>query len=186
MTSAALTYVRHAMAPVVEGVRPSEWHLDDAGRESAWTTAAGLELDAPIGALVASTEPKAMATAEAIAECWGATATPEPRLREATRPWIGPGYRAMAHRYLRGEALDGWEPHAELAGRVQAAVDDAVGRADGVPVVVVSHGLALAIHLGERLGRAFDRESFCSGLTFPDAWVLDERSELHRSRAQLS
>ena len=37
------------------------------------------------------------------------------------------------------------------------------------------HGLALSIHLGDRLGADFDRESFWSRLAFPDAWALDHR-----------
>jgi hypothetical protein len=59
-------------------------------------------------------------------------------------------------------------------------VDDARARAGGRPVVVVTHGLALSIHLGDVLGADFDRESFWSRLAFPDAWVLDD-GVLHRS-----
>jgi broad specificity phosphatase PhoE len=181
VTRAPITYVRHAMPHVEEGVHPSEWHLDAAGRAAAAAGADGLEIEGGIGVLVTSTEPKAQETAAAIAARWGAATEAEPRLREATRPWIGPGYRAMAHRYLRGDPLEGWEAHAALAERVRGAVDDAIGRAGGRQVVVVSHGLALAVHLGERLGPVFDRESFWSGLAFPDAWVLDENLVLHRS-----
>ena len=49
-----------------------------------------------------------------------------------------------------------------------------------VSSVVVSHGLALAGHLGDRLGAEFDRESCWSRLAFPDAWALDG-DVLHRS-----
>lgn len=176
-----ITYVRHAMAVLDDGVHPSEWHLDDAGRAAAWIWAGRLEIGAGIGALVSSTEPKARETAEAIAERWSATVDQDPRLREAQRPWIGPGYRAIAHRYLRGEQPAGWEPHAEVAARIAAAVREALARAGDGPVVVVSHGLALAVHLGDRLGADFDRESFWSRLAFPDAWALGPDAVLHRS-----
>ena len=53
--------------------------------------------------------------------------------------------------------------------------------ASGAPVVVVTHGLILSIHLGDRLGADFDRESFWSRLAFPDAWALDADDTLHRS-----
>lgn len=176
-----ITYVRHAMAVLDDGVHPSEWHLDDEGRVAARVWAGRLEIGAGIGVLVSSTEPKALETAEAIADRWSAAVHEDPRLREAQRPWIGPGYRAIAHRYLRGEQPEGWEPHAAVAERMAAAVRDAVARAGDGPVVVVSHGLALSVHLGDRLGADFDRESFWSRLAFPDAWALGADDVLHRS-----
>lgn len=183
MDVAPITYVRHAMAVQAEGVHPTDWHLDDLGRADAVRLAQRLEVAPAIGCLVSSTEPKALETAEAIGARWGTAAVPDERLREAVRPWIGPGYRAVAHRYLRGELPEGWEPHAQVEARVAAAVADARRRAGGGPVVVVSHGLALALHLGDRLGADFDRESFWSGLAFPDAWALDDAGTLHRPLA---
>ncbi|MFL6206960.1 MAG: histidine phosphatase family protein [Acidimicrobiales bacterium] len=180
MTAAPITYVRHAMPRVEDGVDSAHWHLDDATRASARAWAERLEVGPGIAALVTSTEPKALETAAAIAERWPTEVHEDDRLREAVRPWIGTGYRAMAHAYLRGEPLDGWEPHGEVATRVGAAVRAAQEAAAGGPVVIVGHGLALSIHLGDQLGADFDRESFWSRLAFPDAWVLD-RGELHRS-----
>jgi broad specificity phosphatase PhoE len=168
------------MATLDDGMHPSEWHLDEAASAAAEVWAGRLEADDGIGALVSSTEPKALETAAAIARRWGSEVVEEPRLREAQRPWIGPGYRAVAHRYLRGELPDGWEPHAAVAERMAAAVADACARAGEGHPVVVSHGLALSVHLGDRLGRDFDRETFWSRLAFPDAWALDG-DVLHRS-----
>lgn len=184
MDVSPITYVRHSMAVPEQSVHPTSWHLDDRGRVDAARLAARLEVAPVIGALVTSTEPKALETAEAIGARWEATVVADERLREAIRPWIGPGYRAVVHRYLRGELPDGWEPHHDVADRVAASVADATTAAAGRPVVVVSHGLALAVHLGERLGAAFDRESFWSGLTFPDAWALDIAGMLHRPLAR--
>src|SRR5688500_5376908 len=164
-----ITYVRHAMAVPAEGLHPTLWHLDDAGRADAARMADRLEVAPAIGRLVASTEPKSLETAEAIAARWGSELVVDERLREAVRPWIGPGYRAVVHRYLRGELPDGWEPHDDVASRVADAVGDAVAAAGDRPVVVVRHGLALALDLGERLGRDFDRESFWSSPAFHDA-----------------
>lgn len=179
-TAAPVTYVRHAMAVAVEGVHPTEWELDRTGIESAAALAERLEVGDGVGALVSSTEPKAIGTATAIAERWAVDVAADDRLREAVRPWIGPGYRAMVHRYLRGERLEGWEAHAEVAARTAAAVADARARAGGRPLVVVSHGLALSIHLGDRLGAGFEPEQFWSSLAFPDAWALDDSGVLHR------
>lgn len=180
MAVAPITYVRHAMAVQADGVHPTAWRLDGGGRADAARLAARLEVAPAIGCLMSSTEPKALETAEAIAEQWGAMLVPDDRLREAVRPWIGPGYRAVVHRYLRGDLPEGWEPHEEVEVRVAACVADAAVAAGEQPVVVVSHGLALALHLGDRLGRDFDRETFWSSLAFPDAWALDEAGMLHR------
>jgi broad specificity phosphatase PhoE len=177
---APITYVRHAMAVPIEGVHPTEWALDDEGRASAAALADRLEVGEGIGALVSSTEPKALATAEAIGVRWEVDVLADARLREAVRPWIGPGYRAVVHRYLRGERPEGWEPHLEVAARTAAAVRDAMAVAGPRPVVVVSHGLALALHLGDRLGPGFEPEQFWSSLAFPDAWALDRADVLHR------
>jgi broad specificity phosphatase PhoE len=180
MAGAPITYVRHAMPVVEEGVDSARWHLDEGSRHHARAWADRLEVGEGIAVLVSSTEPKALETAAAIADRWPAEVRGDDRLREATRPWIGTGYRAMAHGYLRGEQHEGWEPQEAVAARFAAAVHDAQGVAAGGPVVVVTHGLALAMHLGDRLGPDFDRESFWSRLAFPDAWVLDG-DVLHRS-----
>lgn len=184
MVISPITYVRHSMPVPEQSVHPTAWHLDDRSRADAARLAERLEVAPVIGALVTSTEPKAIETAEAIAARWDVMVVADDRLREAIRPWIGSGYRAVAHRYLRGEVPDGWEPHNEVAARMAASVADATRAAADRPVVVVSHGLALAVHLGERLGVAFDRESFWSGLTFPDAWALDAAGVLHRPLAR--
>lgn len=64
----------------------------------------------------------------------------------------------------------------DAAGRVIAVVAQASIPAGRRPGVIVSHGLSLATHLGQRLGDRFDREPFGSGLTFPDAWASTTRA----------
>lgn len=181
MPTPPITYVRHAMPVVEEGVDSTEWHLDDATRTHTEAWADRLEVGDTIGVLVASTEPKAVETAEAIAVRWPAEIHTDDRVREVRRPWIGTGYRAMAHRYLRGEQHEGWEAHDAVEERMHLAVAEAISRSEGRSVVVVTHGLAMSLHLGQRLGGDFDRESFWSRLAFPDAWVLEGDGVLHRS-----
>jgi broad specificity phosphatase PhoE len=181
MPGRPVTYVRHAMPAVEEGVDSTRWHLDDATRAHAEVWADRLEVGEGIARLITSTEPKAVETAEAIARRWPAEVVADDRLREAGRPWIGTGYRAMAHRYLRGEPHDGWEPHAAVEQRMAEALADAASTQTPGAVVIVTHGLALSLHLGSRLGGDFDQESFWSRLAFPDAWVLEDDGVLHRS-----
>ena len=183
MAAPPITYVRHAMAVQTDGVHPTEWHLDAAARADAARMATLLEVAPTVGCLVSSTEPKAVETAEAIAEHWDVALVPDDGLREAVRPWIGPGYRAVVHRYLRGELPEGWEPHGDVEARMAASIGAATELAAGRPIVVVSHGLSLSLHLGDRLGPDFDREWFWSSLAFPDAWALDATGTLHRPAA---
>jgi broad specificity phosphatase PhoE len=144
--------VRHAMPEVVPGVAPHLWELGESGRAAARALAARLD---GVAHVVTSDEPKARQTAEEIAAVHAAQIVVDARLREATRPtaWDG-GYRDMARRYVAGEALDGWEPHAKVKARMAAAASGDV---------VVTHGLAMTLHLGA--GARFWEE-----LWFPDAW----------------
>ena len=164
---------------------PRAWHLDPEATRAASRLADRLEVVQRIGALVSSTEPKALETAASVGARWDVEVRGDDRLREVERPWVGAGYRSVAHRYLRGQAPEGWEPHEVVAARAQSAIDDAVEAAAGNVVVVVSHGLLLAVHLGALLGDDFDRESFWSGLAFPDAWCLDDAGTLHRPQPRV-
>ena len=179
MQPPAVTYVRHAMPCPEAGVDSTEWHLDDDARRAASALADRLEISDGIGVLLSSSEPKAMETAAVIGARWDAPTVVDHRLREVDRPWVGDGYRHVAHRYLRGELPDGWEPHGQVAERAAAAVADARATTAG-PLVVVSHGLLLSVHLGDILADGFDREAFWSCLSFPDAWALEPIGTMHR------
>lgn len=179
MQPAAITYVRHAMPVTDDGADPTAWRLDVQARTAVVALADRLEVPDGIGALVSSSEPKALETAEEIGARWGAPTLVDDRLREVARPWVGDGYRLVAHRYLRGELPEGWEPHGQVAVRAAAAVTAARASTEG-SVVVVSHGLLLAVHLGDILAEGFDREGFWSCLSFPDAWSLEPVGTMHR------
>ena len=182
MSTAGTTYVRHAMPVADPTALPSEWHLDHLAHQAVATLADRLEVAPAIGALVSSSEPKALETAQVIAARWPAAVLVDDRLREVERPWVGEGYRHVAHRYLRGELPDGWEPHDHAAARAADAVRIARAGTQG-PVVVVTHGLLLAVHLADLLGTTFDRECFWSTLAFPDAWSLHEPGTICRAMA---
>lgn len=173
--------VRHAMATCDPGRDPSRWELDPGSHEAASDLARRARL-APVVAVLSSPEPKARATADAFATRSGLPVIDDARLEEARRPWVGDGYRSAAHRYLAGDEPDGWERRAEVAARVGQAVADLRAEVgDGGELVVVGHGLALALHLEAVLGGRFDPYGFWCRLAFPDAWRID-REELTLSR----
>jgi len=144
--------VRHAMPELIPEVPHHLWELGESGRAAARALAARLPADARI---VTSDEPKARQTAEEIVAVRGGTLTVDAGLREAARPatW-NQDYRDDARRYVGGEQLDGWEPHAAVIERFTVAA-----RGD----IVVTHGVAMTLYLGAGV-------DFWADLRFPDAW----------------
>jgi 2,3-bisphosphoglycerate-dependent phosphoglycerate mutase len=140
--------VRHAMPELDPAVPHHDWHLGEAGRAAARELAAHLSRDARV---VSSDEPKARETAEEL----GLPVRLDARLREVSRPAVWrDDYRALARRYVGGESLPGWEPHDAVIARFRAAAT-----AD----IVVTHGLAMTLFLGQDA-------AFWEELRFPDAW----------------
>jgi broad specificity phosphatase PhoE len=79
-----------------------------------------------------------------------------------------------AVRYLRGEAVEGWEPREDVITRVAHLKLD-FGSSESL--VLVSHGLLLTTWLDDKIGLD-DPFSFWSKLRMPDAWEfsLEEKS----------
>jgi broad specificity phosphatase PhoE len=148
--------VRHAMPEIVGGVSPQWWHLGADARAAARALAARLD-GAP--RVVASHEVKARETAEEIVVARGGMLAIDPRLGEVARPLAPDGetHRTLARRYVGGEALAGWEPHAQVIERFSTAVEGAE--------VVVTHGIVMTLYL-----RPDDPVQFWEELAFPDAW----------------
>jgi len=178
-------YVRHAMPVADPGAAPAAWSLGPAGRAAAAELAQGIGRDLAVARVVSSPEPKALGTAAPLADRFGIEVEVDDRLAEVGRPWVGEGYRGVAHRYLEGESPDGWEDRASVTARVAAAVEAARTRAGGGTVAVVGHGLALCLHLAAALPPGFDASGFWARLAFPDAWALD-RDELTLWRPAVS
>jgi broad specificity phosphatase PhoE len=142
--------VRHAPV-VLDLARPSrEWRLSEEGRAAAERLARS-PLWRDVTAVFTSPEPKAVDTARPIADAAGIGVEAIDGLREADR---GPlpvrardDYEALVERYLAGDTPAGWEPPDAVRRRVGDAINGLRARADG-PVAIVSHGLALSLHLG--------------------------------------
>jgi broad specificity phosphatase PhoE len=160
--------VRHAMPEVRPDVPAQSWELGEAGRAAARALARVLP---PAPFALTSDEPKARQTAEEIVGVQGGTLAVDARLGEARRP---PGwdaeFRARAREYVGGREHAGWEPHAEVVARVDAAVRAGLSAALAAPLVVVGHGQALALWL-RATGAIDDAAQFWSALALPDAWA---------------
>lgn len=164
--------MRHAMALADAERPPSQWELGPAARAQSADLALRARLGEVVG-VVSSPEPKARSTAAAFAARVELPVRTDDRLAEVRRPWVGDGYRTAAHRYLGGDEPDGWEPRAEVAVRVASAIAERRAEAGSGELVVVSHGLALSLHLEALFRDPFDAYGFWRRLAFPDAWRVD-------------
>ncbi|MGE5830021.1 MAG: histidine phosphatase family protein [Micromonosporaceae bacterium] len=162
----SLVLVRHAM-PVVDPASPAhEWPLSSDGRADALRLVPLL----PSGALlVASDEPKAYQTLEGAGPVVRDARFGE--VRRTGEPWDGP-FRELRRAYVEGTAHRGWEPHASVVARFDAAISEHGGAAGGRALVVASHGMAMTVWLTARFGLP-QPGRFWSELRFPDAYAVD-------------
>jgi broad specificity phosphatase PhoE len=143
-------FVRHAAVELQLDRPASTWELTPEGRADAEMLARRI---APVGRVLSSPEPKALATAEPIARLSAVLVEDDARLREVARAANAPTYEAhrdAVRRYLDGEEVDGWERRDDALTRFRAAVSDVDDAA------VVTHATVLSLFLGygfEQWGR---------------------------------
>jgi len=172
-----LILVRHAMPLATPDVVAEDWPLSGEGAESASRVRESL----PSGAdVVSSPERKARETAFGDVSA----ARTDVRLREVGRvgePWGG-DYLQLRRAYVGGRRHPGWEPHEAVEARFQSAVDEHDARADGAPVVLCTHGMALTRWLvSAGLIDPGEAGSFWEDLRFPDClFVAEHRHSVER------
>jgi broad specificity phosphatase PhoE len=169
-TADRLILVRHAM-PAVDPEVPSElWELGAEGRAAAQALAA---LHQP-GYYVSSDEPKVLQTVREMSG--GREVVPEPGLREVRRPYRwSDDYRVQARAYVDGVCHDGWEPHAQVVARYEAAVSRhaQIAATRHQTLIVGTHGLAPTVWLTSRLRLTPTPGDFWESLRFPDLIEVD-------------
>jgi broad specificity phosphatase PhoE len=171
-----LYLVRHAAVTLRENRPSAEWHLSPEGRAAA-DALAGDRSWVDLRSLYASTEPKAIATAQRIACRYDLPVYIEHDLREVERPWAGDGYRELVRRYFAGETVGGWERRDAALARIQRCVADVVGAAADQNVGIVSHGLVLTLFLSDLL--AIDGDAAYeqwAAIAFPDVAVVERET----------
>lgn len=161
----AVILVRHGKPFVDPDQPPGEWALSVDGVSRAKRLGRALAFDAKPN-VVASTERKAIETAEALA--LGPVVT-SLAFCEVPRPWYGDaaGLEDHVHRWFGGEAINGWEPLADAVSRFDAGLDEH----DRDGLVVVSHGTVLTAWLASN-GMVTEPFKFWQELRMPDAWKV--------------
>ena len=178
MSAPALILVRHA-APKVEPKVPSpQWRLSDEGRAAAEALAGRIAAFAP-AAVCASTEPKAIETAQILAAPLGLAVATDPAFDEHRREhWPfdpDPGVREA--RILRvltefAGSVDGAEPGVAAAARFAGGLEMHPQR----PLMVVSHGTILSLYMA--WSASMQPKTLWRSLHLPDALILDAHGEL--------
>ncbi len=93
------------------------------------------------------------------------------QLSEVNKPWYASSdeHANAVMRYLKGQAVAGWEHHEAVVSRIIQLKAD-FGSFDNL--VLVSHGLFITTLLDHEIGLN-DPFSFWSSLRMPDAWELN-------------
>lgn len=167
----AIILVRHALPEVRPGVASRLWGLSERAREDCVLLAHALPPRlAPIA--WTSAEKKAHETATVIGLRRGLLVQTDAGFREVDRPdaWVEDD-RESTLAYLAGADLPGWEPRELAVGRFADALARARATAGDGDLVVVSHGLALALYLASVA--VVEPTAFWDKLTFPDVWRVE-------------
>lgn len=146
--SNALYLIRHAQTQQT-GLPAETWPLSDVGIQQAHKLA-GMPFWPEVHLICSSWEPKAIQTAQIVAERHDLPVEPVLDLRELRRT---EGYVADYESAVR-EALKnplkshpGWEPAGEAQTRIMTAIERLLMLHEGETLAVVSHGLVLTLYL---------------------------------------
>lgn len=176
-----LILVKHSL-PAIEPAQPSaDWQLSAEGLRRCERLAALLAPYLP-AALICSREPKARATATALAERWGLAYAVADGLEEQHRRSAPFGSSAEFQQALRelfarpSELVYGEETADAAEARFAAALEDALAQHPGQNLVVVAHGTVIALYLGRRTD--LDGFTLWERLGLPSFAVLDQASHV--------
>jgi broad specificity phosphatase PhoE len=172
MTSPALILVRHARPQIEADRPPAQWRLSAEGRAATQALAERLSPLAP-AAIVASSEAKAVETAEIVGARLGLHVTSDPAFDEHRRPgWrFDPNPTSQIARVLRvlsseQEEVEGAETAYAARRRFAAGIAAHTER----PLLVVSHGTGLSLYAASVA--KLDPQDLWRSLGFPEALVL--------------
>lgn len=178
MGRSRILLIRHARPEMVEGVPARAWRLSDAGREAARALARDIDVGTA-RVVYSSTEPKALETAQIVADLAGLSVVPDERLGEHRRGTVEAiaddlSFRKRVEGVLRDPDSDtfGEETGAQAVRRFTAAMTEIVDEEMGRDVIVVSHGTVIALFTERDVEK---RVALWRNLGMPDAISLMTR-----------
>jgi 2,3-bisphosphoglycerate-dependent phosphoglycerate mutase len=169
---ARLILVRHSQVATDPAVPPKQWRLSQQGWELCLPLAEALRPYTP-EILLSSDEPKAIDTANLIAERLGLTVQIAAGLDEHRRPYVAEDFLDLMQHYFEapGERVFGEESAAEATDRFATAVDAAVRAHAASTLAVVTHGTVLALYAAPLFG--LDPYLLWTRMSLPSFVVLD-------------
>lgn len=177
MTAPALILVRHGRPLIDPDKPPATWPLCPEGRDAVVKLAARLAPFAP-SAVASSPEPKALETAQIIADALGLKVEVDAGLHEHKRPALAFGAEAAFRARIAQvfaeptKPIAGGESVEQACERLAKALADHPAR----PLVAVTHGTVLSHDVARRLG--LDAHDLWRSLHTPYAFVLDAEGAL--------
>jgi len=169
------------------------WPLSDLGRQQAQRLAE-LPFWQNVEMICASVEPKALQTAQIVAERRDFPVEPVFDLRELRRPG-GPvdDYESAVRQAFNNPttSVNGWEPAGEAQTRIVTAIERLLMLHESKTLAVVSHGLALTLYLAYLTDISPSLElwqsiSFASAIQVdPDARMIIARAEIRDSTPEI-
>ena len=149
-----LALVRHAETVVDPARDPASWPLSPKGLADARELALHPRWKA-VTRLASSTEPKAVSTAQFIAEATGITLETSPCLNEVERPSFQADYPARVARFFQcpEERCDDWETAAHALSRVQKFINNLDKSTSGEHIALVGHGMLWTLARAWLLGK---------------------------------
>jgi broad specificity phosphatase PhoE/GNAT superfamily N-acetyltransferase len=170
-----LFLVRHALPLIDRTVNMNQWQLDPQGQANLARLAALPSLRTA-RRIVASPEPKAFHTAEAIRAALGLPAVePFTALAEIQKGgWVEDHDAVMARVFAEPAVpvLPGWESAASALARFRACVNDRLAETEG-DLVIASHGTVISLYLADLLGQERVHVPDWAAIGFPDLTIVD-------------
>ncbi|MGX5840699.1 histidine phosphatase family protein [Mesorhizobium sp. ArgA1] len=157
-------YITHPQVQIDANVPVPEWGLSEIGRARA---SAMLDQPwvGPIRRVVASTERKAIETAEILARHLGLTVELRERMHENDRSATGflppPEFEAVADQFFANphKSIRGWERAIDAQQRIVSEVETVLGTAGSGDIAFVGHGGVGTLLLLSLSGREISREA---------------------------
>jgi broad specificity phosphatase PhoE len=173
MADRTLYLIRHAQTrPTALPVET--WPLSDLGLLQA-PRLAEQPFWQDVHIICTSVEPKAIQTAQIVAERHDLPVEPNFDLRELRRPGDPVGdYESVVRQVLENptRSVNGWEPAGEAQTRIMTAVERLLMLHENKTLAVVSHGLVLTLYLAY-LTDTQPTLDLWRGLSFASATLVD-------------
>ena len=183
--SNTLYLVRHAHTQPT-ALPVETWPLSEQGIQQAHKLA-GLPFWHDVHLICSSWEPKAIQTAQIVAERRCLPIEPVFDLRELRRTkGPVPDYAAAVCEVLENplKSFQGWEPAGEAQTRIMTAIERLLMLHEGETLAVVSHGLALTLYVAYLTGAAPTLDLWHS-LPFASATQVDPDARIVLNRFTL-